>query len=176
MPKNKAINLLPQEEFDASTTGRILKWATNTFRIIVIVTEMVVMAAFLSRFWLDAQNSTLNNAIRVKSAQISAQANLEKQFRGVQTKLDIFDKLSGDKKISDLVGKITSKVPASVTLSGITVGEGTINIRGLSSSDFDIGQFVVSLQGETFKSVELQQVGSSLTSPGGTDFVIAITY
>jgi hypothetical protein len=43
MPKNKAINLLPQEEFDISIIGRTLKWAMGTFRIIVIVTEIVVM-------------------------------------------------------------------------------------------------------------------------------------
>jgi len=85
MPKNKSINLLPQEEFEASTIGRVLKWATGTFRIIVIITEMVVMAAFLSRFWLDAQNSDLTDSIKIRSAQISAQGDLEKRFREIQT-------------------------------------------------------------------------------------------
>lgn len=176
MPKNKAINLLPLEEFNASTTGRVLRWATGTFRIIVIVTEMVVMAAFLSRFWLDAQNSTLNNSIKIKSAQISAQANLEKQFRGVQSKLNIFDKLSQNQKTSALIGAITGKVPESITLSGITAEEGTISIRGVSFSDFDVARFVVSLQTSPFKSAELQQVGSSEIIPGGTDFVVEVTY
>jgi len=176
MPKNKAINLLPQEEFNASTTGRILRWATGTFRVIVIVTEMVVMAAFLSRFWLDAQNSTLNNSIKVKSAQITAQANLEKQFRGIQSKLSIFDKLSQNQKTSELIGAITSKVPESITLSGITAEEGIISIRGVSFSDFDVARFVVSLHASPFKSAELQQVGSSEIIPGGTDFVVEVTY
>ena len=80
MAKNKSINLLPQEEFDASIFGRTLKWAMGTFRIIVIITEMVVMGAFLSRFWLDAQNSDLDNSIKIASAQISAQVILKKNL------------------------------------------------------------------------------------------------
>ncbi len=47
------INLLPQEEFAVSTLGRILAWLMSTFRYIVIAVEMVVMLAFLSRFWLE---------------------------------------------------------------------------------------------------------------------------
>ena len=61
--KEPEINLLPQEEFEGSVIGRILKWGLSTFRIIVIIVEMVVMAAFLSRFWLDAKNSDLNEDI-----------------------------------------------------------------------------------------------------------------
>jgi len=45
----------------------------GSFRIIVIVTEIIVMGAFLSRFWLDAQNSELDSSIKIASAQITAQ-------------------------------------------------------------------------------------------------------
>jgi len=176
MPKNKAINLLPQEEFDASSMGRVLKWTTGTFRMIVIATEMVVMGAFLSRFWLDAQNSNLNNSIKVKSAQISSQADLEKQFRSIQSKLKIFDKISQNQNTSTFVDKIAGAVPANTTLSRISMADGKIEIRGTSISDYDILQFVGALQGSPFKTVELQQVGSSKNDSGGTDFVVNITY
>lgn len=176
MPKNKAINLLPSEEFNASTTGRILRWATGTFRIIVIITEMVVMGAFLSRFWLDAQNSNLNNAIKIKSAQIAAQATLEKQFRGVQTKLEVFNQLDKDQRTSEFTAKITGKVPTSITLSGIVISEGTINVRGVSFSDYDIAQFVANLGGAPFKSAELTQISSSKDNPGASEFTIVLKY
>lgn len=176
MPKNKSINLLPSEEFNASTTGRILRWATGTFRVIVIVTEMVVMGAFLSRFWLDAQNSNLNNAIKVKSAQITAQSSLEKQFREVQSKLEIFNQLDKDRKISDITAKITSKVPGSITLSSVMVGEGSASVRGISFSDYDITQFVTNLGVSPFSSAELQQVSSSKDNPGASEFTIVLKY
>ncbi|EKE13094.1 MAG: hypothetical protein ACD_13C00093G0008 [uncultured bacterium] len=176
MPKNKSINLLPQEEFNASTAGRILKWTTGTFRIIVIVTEMVVMAAFLSRFWLDAQNSSLNNSIKVKSAQISAQADLEKQFRGVQTKLNVFDKTGQSNQMSSLVEKVTSKVPETVVLSRISLFKDSIEVRGSSLSDYDISRFVAGLQDGSFKSAELGPVNSSEKNAGEIEFVINIKY
>ena len=176
MPKNKAINLLPQEEFNTSTTGRVLKWATGTFRIIVIATEMVVMAAFLSRFWLDAQNSNLNASIKVKGAQISAQSDIEKQFRNIQTKLSIFDKIDQNNKTSEMIAGVTSNVPQNIVLSRIAVAEGLINIHGASPSEYEVGQFIANLQNSLFKNVELRQVSSSEDNPAETDFVISITY
>ena len=50
--RKEEINLLPQKGFEATTAGRILAWILSTFRIIVIITELLVMVAFLSRFWL----------------------------------------------------------------------------------------------------------------------------
>ncbi|EKE13453.1 MAG: hypothetical protein ACD_13C00015G0018 [uncultured bacterium] len=176
MPKNKAINLLPQEEFNASTAGRVLRWATSTFRIIVIVTEMVVMGAFLSRFWLDAQNSDLNNSIKVKSAQISSQADFEKKFREIQAKLNIFDKISQDQDTSKVIEKIADNVPENIILSRISLTKGAVEIRGSSFSDFSIVQFINNLQSDPFKKVELGQVSSSEINSGETVFVINITY
>ena len=117
MPKKKNINLLPKEEFDASVVGRLLGWAMGTFRIIVIITEMVVMTAFLSRFWLDAKNSDLNDEIRLKSSQISVQKDFEIGFRNLQKKLAIYEALGKDKKRSDVITKVTGKIPADVSLS-----------------------------------------------------------
>ena len=62
--KSSRINLLPQEEFAASTLGRILAWILSTFRILVIMTELIVILAFLSRFWLDARTTDLNEEIK----------------------------------------------------------------------------------------------------------------
>src|SRR3990167_3725924 len=117
MPKNKPINLLPQEEFDASIVGRVLKWAMGTFRIIVIITEMIVMGAFLSRFWLDARNSDLNELIDIKSAQISLQSEFEKEFRGLQTKLNIIEEMSKNTKSSEVLSRVSSKLPPDANFS-----------------------------------------------------------
>lgn len=174
MPKNKPINLLPQEEFNASTTGRVLKWATGTFRVLVIATEIVVMGAFLSRFWLDAQNSNLNNTIKAKSAQISAQSEIENTFRSIQTKLNIISQIKDVQKTSEYLNKITVSVPANTTLSRVTVSDASIQIQGSSIVDAEILQFIANLKGGLFKEVELEQVGSSEINLGETSFTISI--
>lgn len=177
MPKNKSINLLPQEEFEASVMGRILKWAMGTFRIIVIVTEMIVMGAFLSRFWLDAQNSDLNDEIKIKNAQISAQSEFEKEFRGLQSKLSIIKTLSQEKKSSEKINLITSKIPSDAVLSSLSLDNSSIQIKGIGNSEIGVSQFIANLRSEkSFKSVELVSLNSSEENPSINVFIIKITY
>lgn len=176
MAKNKQINLLPQEEFEASTVGRILKWAMGTFRIIVIVTEMIVMGAFLSRFWLDAQNSDLNDEIRVKNAQISAQSEFEQEFRNLQAKLNIVKNLSQGAKNSSQIDLVTAKMPSDVILVSMAFDEKNILLKGSGNSEIGISQFIANLKGEkTFKTVDLVSLNSSEIDSSLTSFSIKIT-
>lgn len=171
------INLLPQEEFDASILGRILKWAMGTFRIIVIVTEMIVMGAFLSRFWLDAQNADLAESIKIKSSEISAQSEFEKEFRDIQSKLNIVKSLSAETKLSDRINLIASKTPSDITLSSVSVQNNTASIRGAAASEISVAQFLSNLKNEkTFKKVELGSLNSSENNANLTLFTINISY
>jgi len=175
--KNKSINLLPQEEFDASIVGRILKWTMQTFRIMVIVTEMIVMAAFLSRFWLDARNSDLNDEIGIKSAQINSQADFEKDFRDLQTRLKIFAEMDKNQKASDALIKVTSKIPAGINLSSVSFQESVAQVKGVSGSEISIAQFISNLAAdESFDDVSLGLVSQSTDNPSLTVFTIAIKY
>jgi Tfp pilus assembly protein PilN len=162
MAKNKSINLLPQEEFDASVLGRTLKWAMGSFRIIVILTEMIVMAAFLSRFWLDTQNSDLNDSIKVASAQISAQSSFESEFRGVQQKLSIFKQITTTPTESSKLDLVASKIPQDLTLSSVSVQDNLVQVKGTADSEMGVAQFVSNLKSDpTVKKVELDSIGSS---------------
>lgn len=177
MPKNKLVNLLPQEEFEASVTGRVLKWAMGTFRIIVIVTEMIVMGAFLSRFWLDSQNSDLTDSINVRSAEISAQSDFENQFRQLQAKLSIFKQLTATGTSKDKLDSITSKVPQDVILSSLSVGENSAQVKGIAASELGVLQFMTNLKSESsLKSTDLASISSPEDNPSQINFAINISY
>lgn len=177
MPKNKSINLLPQEEFDTSIVGRVLKWAMGTFRIIVIITEMIVMAAFLSRFWLDAQNSDLNEQIKLKTAQISAQSDFEKQFRNLQARLNIVKLITQAAPPTSRLDLIATKVPQDMILTSVTVQDTSVQVKGTSGSEIGIAQFISNLQAEkSFKTVSLEQISSAENNQSLTLFTIKITF
>jgi len=177
MAKVKSINLLPQEEFDSSTMGIILRWAMSSFRIIVIVTEMIVMAAFLSRFYLDYQNSNLGDSIKVASAQIAAQSDFENEFRGVQQKLNIFNQVTGGPQATANINLIASATPQDITLSSVSIQNNEILIKGLAGNEVDIAQFISNLKAQTsFKDVELTSVGSSDQEQLSLIFLIDVTY
>ncbi len=177
MAKNKSINLLPLEEFEASTIGRVLRWAMGSFRIIVILTEMVVMGAFLSRFWLDAQNSNLVDSIKVASSQIQVQSDFEKEFRGIQTKLAIFKQINSGVKDSDKALSIAGKTPSGVTLSSISVQDTTSDVKGTSDTETAIAQFISNLKTDpAIKKIGLGPVETSDQAVSLISFQITISY
>lgn len=171
--KELKINLLPQKEFERSTLGRILKWAVSSFRIIVIVTEMIVMAAFLSRFWLDATNSDLNDTILQKKAIITSFTETENKFRTFQKQIDIFTKITSLTQKSEYLNLITSLTPADVILNSISDSEDSVQIIGYSGSEQNISQFIKNLSSTgKFKDVSLNKVDSSEDNPSVIVFTI----
>lgn len=177
MAKVRPINLLPQEEFEASIMGRILRWAMGTFRFIVIVTEIVVMAAFLSRFWLDAQNSDLTDSIKVASAQITAQSDFEKEFKGIQAKLKIYKGINQSAQSTKKIGTLASKIPGDIILNSIILDSQSLSIRGTAASDASIAQLISNLKAEpTFKQVDLGGLDVSQSNPTQTNFSVKIIF
>jgi len=167
--KNK-INLLPQEEFDSTVLGRVLAWMLSGFRIIVIAVEVIVMIAFLSRFWFDAKNSDLSDEIKQKEAQILASSSFEKDFRNTQKKLKIFsDATSNEGKISTYLNAIPKAMPNDVFLVSSSIDKDGATINGLALSEQSVAQFMVNLESlEVFDHVELVSVD---TNPGNQSLI-----
>lgn len=161
--KESQINLLPQKEFASSTLGRILNWVLSTFRIIVIVTEIIVMIAFLSRFWLDAKNTDLNDEIKQKQAFLAASLPFEKDFKDTQKRLAIFSNIANEKPlISGVLNQISSFLPPDVLLNSTSFNGKSVEIAGLTQNETSIQQFVVNLQsGDFLQNVALSEVMSS---------------
>lgn len=165
--KKEVINLLPQEEFAASTVGRILTWLLSTFRMIVIATEMVVMAAFLSRFWLDARNTDLNDEIKQKQAIISSYKDIERNFRATQSKLSIMSGLISNQTGGTIFNLISQNLPPDAILTSVSITGSDIKIAGLGASERSISQFLVNLQSQKeISNVNLNQLSSDKTGNG----------
>jgi len=172
--KGSQINLLPVEGFSSTTFGRVLLWVLSSFRIIVIVTELIVMIAFLSRFWLDANNTDLNEELRQKSSVISAQANFEKDFKNTQSKLAILSELEKDgSKTSDSLEKVVESLPPDVFLEQLSFSEDNIQAEGFSPSELSVQQFMVNLESNNFfELVTLEKLNSNLANPSLLEFNI----
>ena len=174
--KEKGINLLPQNEFEASTLGRVLCWALSTFRFIVLATEMIVMGAFLSRFWLDAQNSDLNESITQKVGIITSYQDVEKQFNLAQKKLKIFSEISKQESKPEMFKTISSLLPPDASLTSISLGFDSSQINGVSINERSIAQFITNLEAqEQFGNIELTQLASDKSNQSNIIFAIEIT-
>ncbi len=171
--KTKHINLLPQDDFQSTTFGRILKWALSSFRVMVIVTELIVMSAFLSRFWLDARNSDLNEALNVAKSQVLAYSDVENEFRLYQKKINIARSLYLDNKVSTIINEITGAMPEDVMLVSIQQSEASLQIKAIALSEQSVAQFLINLGGnKNLSNVTLSQVASSIDNSFATTFTL----
>lgn len=164
--KNKStINLIPREGFTATTSGRILVWALSTFRVVVIVTEIIVMIAFLSRFWLDAQNTDLNDSIRQKRAVLEATQHFQEEFEGAQKLLTVYDKFTKNHgQAPDSYVNVTRSLPEgdNFFLTKISYNQSGVVLTGLSLNEKSIQQFAANLfEKELFNNVTLSSIESN---------------
>ena len=171
--KEPRINLLPQEEFQASTLGRVLKWLLTTFRYIVIATEMIVMIAFLSRFWLDARSGDLTDAINQKKAIIASYSKFENTFRSTQNKLKTFVAFTGSNSTaSPIIADISSKIPANIILTDISINGPKIEITAQSPDVASASNFINNLNSSTtLQDMQLTSVESK--SAGTISFIVS---
>ena len=164
MPKKTShvINLLPQEEFRKSPVGRILHWATTTFRTIVIITELIVIVAFLSRFWLDAKNADLNDIVRQNQSIIESYKDFEIEFRQIQQRIKIFSGMTQGTTVASLMMQAINLLPEDVNLVSISQVENSLQIKAASASERSIVQFITNLlNNPAFKEVKVASAVAS---------------
>lgn len=153
------INLLPKTEFELSFWGRFIKWALSSGRYIIILTELVVIIAFMSRFKLDRDASDVGDAILGKQSLLEASSNTEKTLRLVQNKLEWANqKLNGAPKINIILDKLFNANVVSLSIKNTD-----ITLIAKTVSETELGNLVGRLnENKTFKSVELSDISTDV--------------
>jgi len=173
---DKQVNLLPKDPFLSSTKGRVLKWALTSFRLMVIVVEFVVMSAFISRFWLDSISNDLNDSLKQKQAIIDSYSDFEKEFKGLQNKLFIFDQIKKTSKVPSIyLKKVSSYLPDNVFLTTIIMGDKSVTVSGVTSSELAVAQFMANLSSDKdFPDVVLAGISTNQQDKSLMNFRIDI--
>jgi Tfp pilus assembly protein PilN len=163
----KLINLLPKDEFESSTLGRVLKWAIGTFRLIVISVEIVVVGGFLARFSFDARNADLDHSLEQKSSLIASYNDFESEFRAIQEKAKLFaEYTSEENQRTSIISSLTSKTPGDITLTSLNITSEDINISGTTISEQSIAQLIANLKkDDSFTNIVLTEIGTERDSP-----------
>lgn len=159
---NLKVNLLPPSEFELSFWGRFLKWAVTTGRYIIILTELIVILAFLSRFKLDEDLRKLNDQIQTQVSFLdSEQSQLDEFFR-VQRRLGLVDnELTSQNKFSENLEYITVKTPPEIKILQYAFAKGEIMVMATTLSEKSLGLFITTLGKEgLWKSIDLSQISA----------------
>ena len=157
--QKKSVNLVLREGFEHTTLGKVLTWGLSVGRIIVILTELVVIVAFLSRFWLDRMLTDLNEDNASLKRQVEAVSTFENDFRLAQERIETFKKVTVKTEYADRVTDISALLPQGVTLSKISFMKREINLTGIALSEEGLAGFVSALsKSEKFQDISLSSV------------------
>lgn len=165
-----SIELLPQEEWQKGSFGKLLKWVLTVGRHIVIITELIVILAFLSRFKLDKDLTDLGETIKQKQGVIDSSAEFEKKFRLVQFQLETIEKLQKS-KLELTLSDVASLLPPDVKLSELNIKGNQAYFTATSLSEVGLATFLNNLQkSPKFEKLVLVQVSSGTEKEVGINF------
>ena len=174
MPKKKSasINLLKSSRNEIFE--KFIDWALTIGRLLVIITEIIALSAFIYRFGLDRQLIDLHGTIKSQQAVVSFYKKQEETYRNLQDRLKIastYSATSQDKlKISQ---DIINLAPKGITFNELTFSGSSINISANFQAASSLKVFVDSLKNyKPIKSVSINQIENRLSN---AQIVAAIT-
>lgn len=126
MVVKKEISLLPDSENINSLSSRALHWTATVGRFIIVFTELIVIVAFLSRFWLDRKSADLSEVIRQQKAILDSTALFEKDFNIVQQKLQIIkDHYKSMPQYQQKLATLSESTPPDIIFESLSISKDT---------------------------------------------------
>ena len=168
MPKNKdaslSIDLLKPQSEPKKIPVILIQWVLSAGRYLIVFVEILVLAAFLSRFKLDSDISDLQEEIDAKIPFIQSSVKDEVLYRTFQGQISNIKELKLKRaEYLDLINGVAIQTPSGVTLSNVTfnidAGKLNIKITGVAQNNDQLASLVYGLRSdETFQGVNLASV------------------
>ena len=160
--KKTQINLLAVNQFEKSRIGRVVAWALTVGRYIVIFTELIVILAFLSRFYLDRRLTDLNEEIKQKQAVIKSFSELETQVNSIHQRTAVIASLLQDQLLtSSQLNKISRLTPPDVAFTTLRLDKSQVQLEGKAQSKQGIAGFLKALKtSPDFSNLNLDSLSS----------------
>lgn len=140
-----SINLVKNDKGDS--IERVINWLLSVGRVLVIITELVALGAFLWRFGLDQQLIDLHSKIKQKQAIVSAFKKNEDEYRNLQDRLSIaaaFANSSG--KRFNTYKEILTLAPSGIAFTKLSQSSKTLSMEINVNSVSSLSTFVNALK------------------------------
>ena len=122
MAIKKELSLLPDTENPNSLSARVFKWLTTVGRWVIIITELVVVIAFLSRFWLDRKNSDLSEVSRQEQSILNSTQEFENEFSSFQQRLVVIKNFYNQQPQYDQqINTLITSTPQDIVFDNLSI-------------------------------------------------------
>ncbi len=128
MPNNlSSINLVKNKPIPL--VDKFMNWALTVGRLIVILTEIVALFAFVYRFSLDEKLIDLHSAIKQKQILISLMKQDEDKYRNLQDRIALVSSLlEKNAKTNKIVLDIVGLTPQGTRIDSLTFNKDKLTI------------------------------------------------
>lgn len=169
------INLIPRDPFYETTIGKIMVWAIQVGRYIIVFTEIIVIMSFASRFKLDRDLTDLTAKVTQKRAIVESFGDIESRTRTMQEKISIASKLISDSTAMFYVDKLSARIPNGIELDQLTLDPGTLTFAGKATNSNVLAAMILSLQQEpAFAGVTVNKIASGQANDPSVTFSIKL--
>ncbi|MBI2641815.1 PilN domain-containing protein [Candidatus Roizmanbacteria bacterium] len=155
------INLLSVSKI--SITDRIIHFALNYLRYILVITQIVVIGVFFYRFKVDQEIVDLKEALDQKREIIKVSQPLIESGQNISLRMNqVKNILSNQDTFLGSIDYILSRFPEDFFLNKFTLKDKEITMDGYTANLIAIKNFYLRMKQEKkFKQVELKSVKKS---------------
>jgi Tfp pilus assembly protein PilN len=178
MPANNrlsnSINLLPGQRLESTTGGKVVKWLLSTFRLIVVLVQVVVILGFATRVFVDARLSSLNRNIEERYSLVKSYQNIEDTFLIKKLKLETFQSLQDESNsYLTLLESVAREIPANVQLISIEKSETTLTIKAATTQEATMYTFANRINNITnVENAQVIEIRQNATASQLSEFTI----
>lgn len=161
----REINLLPSAQWSYSLPAFLLKWVVSYGRYVLVITELIVILAFLSRFKLDQDLMDLEDKIATNKTILESSVTFEEKLKKITQLQDfVIDEWSEQWLWSKYLEELTRLLPKGVVLTSIDANGSQIDMAGSSVNETALAYFINNLKSSrAFKKIRVEKVSSDLS-------------
>ncbi|MCE7897794.1 MAG: hypothetical protein DPW11_04810 [bacterium] len=140
--------------------GIVLSWLLSFGKWAVIITQLIVMGAFLWRFSLDRELTDLKKSIAKNVAVIKSYEQIERDFVLTQKRLATAKTVIAQQKaITEELSTLASVTPLDVWYEKLTITPTSTTLAAYSRSLPGFSQFLSAIQRDTrYNSVSVARI------------------
>lgn len=170
MPNSlSSINLIKNKQIPLF--DKFMNWALTVGRLIVILTEIVAISAFIYRFSLDERLIDLHSAIKQKQNLISLLRRDEDKYRNLQDRIALAsDLMEKNAKTNKVIFDIVGLVPQGATIESLTFNKNKLILSADVNSVLSLTNFInvlkdyPDIKAVSIDNIENKQTGGLLVT------------
>jgi len=178
--QSPSINFVGGDELLEKPGGKIVRWALSTGKAVIVLTELIVVVSFISRFKLDSDIADLNEQIKRKQTIITASSEFESRFKSFSARITAVSSTLNTLDPETILVDAKALIPTGVTVSNLSISGSTLSVDGTSGGEQSLAVLSANFKNSPkFTGVTLEKVTKGegqKNNPNDVDFTFTAQY